>query len=1664
MTSNEMKAARKSVSRGSSIERSYGSGKNGSSDSYDKTNKEIQHISAQIQKLCNGQAAESFNEAPRSPPKKNEPKIMVKVNVTTRGTSPTKPSSDIPRTRTRTETVAKTIEKTISRPLNRPEMADKEIQSDRMDDTTRSSRYAFSSPRSASSYSSSYSPVSYPSSRMTGVRSVRDVSSSPVTSSSSPSSNRTTSSSKTPKSPESKSSSKSSGSPTTNGCLKWTNKDFRKSALNMGNTPPTTTPSTPTSSSDATKQVQMLFQEPQNATQQRESSTESETCSSSSLSESPSSQEQRAAQTSVSIDEMPTTYVNDQSQPKTDQPKSFLAKNFSPVKIKIQNKSNSSLDQHWLDDTTVSDSLDTERIWSPDTNISFNLDSRMTPVCEKSKENSREGSVKPGFKIKSIQSGERAWWLGSDSDKSGKTSRNSLRWTEEENEQVTEEIERVLERANQNEELGDRASPEGVEDRKSPYDNVPLVTTVTIKLPSKTVTPVKSEPEKPKFISRYSNIDDILGGTTSLCNAFSPISDRIFAFEECQEISPDQVKIHDSSAQIPIIKPVLGESTDEPYEAPPKKLDDASLQVYKDGDYGSYLDLESSLAEQLDEIEGLNESRKNSLVVRTQLSVRVHVIIEKLNKSEGRELRKALFTLKQIFQEDKDLVHGFVALGGLNCLVKIGRNADQNHQNYILRALGQVMLYVDGMDGVMKHKLTIEWLYSLIGSKYRLVVKTALKLLLVFVEYSENNCYTFVDAIRAVDASRGLIPWSNIMKLLKDYENADTELLIYATSLINKTLSGLSDQDVFYDESDFLEQQGMEGIIQRYMSRPGTDLDLLDQLQLYELVLRLEDGDVTNDQVPDNTVRKTPRYRTVNTDIERKSRRHSSGYIPAAIPSPPINGHYDPFDEDSSSSGAGEMSKSLLEARNSDNGESAGTTPYLRKRRDRAERQKSLLKEQLEMAAANKLNEDRIDEQNTHLDGDQQVLSQLKRDQTVKDLTQKLSNLPLSPTMVNPDAKSPVGDMTGLISKAKEGLSKSKSKNDLMKSPSANECIKPEPKKSETDIQWEELVNNFDRELKLCDLDFTDLQEDDDVSEAQANLSMKIPPPPPIFGMAPMAPMMNGMGMPPGPPKMMMPPPMMMMNGNANDKGAGNTDTIKKNRKTVKLFWKEVRDDLMPRNGGPTIWDELPVSEIDTEKLEFLFESRAKDLQSKKQQEMNKNKEIIVLDHKRSNAINIAITKLPPSRAIKTAIMKMDSTVVTREGIDKLLNMLPTEEERGKIQEAQLANPDLPLGSAEQFLLTLSSISELSPRLKLWAFKLDFENIEKEIAEPLMDLKQGIELLRKNATFKAILSTLRSIGIFLNGAPVKGFQIDYLAKVPEVKDTVQKHSLLHHLCHMVMEATPSTTDLYSEIGPITRASKTDFGELAHNIIYLETECKASWDRLSLISKHAETAQQLKQKLFDFLTDAAERIIILDIIHRRVLNRYRKFLTWLSIPQHRINEMRPNEFCRIISEFALEYRTTRERVQQQLEKKLNHRERNKTRGKLIIDIEKAKALTNEDKADAELRQILGTPKADTPEVMNGNFTWRRRKAGSIHLDSGIPISKAMQDNDDELIETLVKTATKPATPRQVPRERKRSRNADRKSLRRTLKNGLFDGEESKAAVFFSSNGIVTNTTI
>uniref|UniRef100_A0A2K5EHA5 Formin homology 2 domain containing 3 n=1 Tax=Aotus nancymaae TaxID=37293 RepID=A0A2K5EHA5_AOTNA len=1230
----------------------------------------------------------------------------------------------------------------------------------------------------------------------------------------------------------------------------------------------------------------------------------------------------------------------------------------------------------------------------------------------------------------------------------------------------------------------------------------------------------------------------------------------------------------------------------------PHKLDDCTLQLSHNG---AYLDLEATLAEQRDELEGFQDDagrgKKHSIILRTQLSVRVHACIEKLYNSSGRDLRRALFSLKQIFQDDKDLVHEFVVAEGLTCLIKVGAEADQNYQNYILRALGQIMLYVDGMNGVINHNETIQWLYTLIGSKFRLVVKTALKLLLVFVEYSESNAPLLIQAVTAVDTKRGVKPWSNIMEILEEKDGVDTELLVYAMTLVNKTLSGLPDQDTFYDVVDCLEELGIAAVSQRHLNKKGTDLDLVEQLNIYEVVLRHEDGDETAEPPPSG--RRDRRRASVCSSgggehrglDRRRSRRHSVQSIKSTLSAPTspcsqsapsfkpsqvqdLHEKYSNFGNSSYHSSRPPSGSSVpttptssvsppQEARLERSSPSGLLTSSFRqhqeslaaeRERRRQEREERL--QRIEREERNKFSRDYLDkreEQRQAREERYKYLEQLAAEEHEKELRSRsvsrgradlsldltspaapacpalLSHSPSSldsqealtatlsspGTLQHPQASSgdpepeseaepepeagagQAADEAGQdVASAHEGaeieveraleqepeerasLSEKERQNEGVNE--RDNCSASSVSSSSSTLEREEKEDKLSRDRTtglwptgvqdagvngqcgdiltnkrfMLDMLYAHNRKSPDdeekgdeeagrtqqEAEAVASLATRI----------------------------------STLQANSQTQGLGwsqvprGQPTFTKKKKTIRLFWNEVRPFDWPcknnRRCREFLWSKLEPIKVDTSRLEHLFESKSKELSvSKKTAADGKRQEIIVLDSKRSNAINIGLTVLPPPRTIKIAILNFDEYALNKEGIEKILTMIPTDEEKQKIQEAQLANPEMPLGSAEQFLLTLSSISELSARLHLWAFKMDYETTEKEVAEPLLDLKEGIDQLENNKTLGFILSTLLAIGNFLNGTNAKAFELSYLEKVPEVKDTVHKQSLLHHVCTMVVENFPDSSDLYSEIGAITRSAKVDFDQLQDNLCQMERRCKASWDHLKAIAKH-EMKPVLKQRMSEFLKDCAERIIILKIVHRRIINRFHSFLLFMGHPPYAIREVNINKFCRIISEFALEYRTTRERVLQQKQKRANHRERNKTRGKMITDSGKFSSSSPatpsqpqglsyaEDAAEHEnMKAVLKTssPSVEDATPALGIRTRSRASRGSTSSwTMGTDDSPNVTDDAaDEIMDRIVKSATQVPSQRVVPRERKRSR-ANRKSLRRTLKSGLTP-EEARA---------------
>lgn len=230
-------------------------------------------------------------------------------------------------------------------------------------------------------------------------------------------------------------------------------------------------------------------------------------------------------------------------------------------------------------------------------------------------------------------------------------------------------------------------------------------------------------------------------------------------------------------------------------------------------------------------------------------------------------------------------------------------------------------------------------------------------------------------------------------------------------------------------------------------------------------------------------------------------------------------------------------------------------------------------------------------------------MQEVKNRLTNKDDRSKISNEMMRPS----------GDASGLISAAKEGLNRA-SKPEVPREPQS--LVLEAEKKTESDMQWERIQRRLKRQLKIKDMDFTDLKEEEDEDvfctpnrnlDISAGILDGLPPPPPP-GM-PGPPLLPGMvGPPPPPPLGNLPPPPPPLGQVTSTSTAVLCNlppppgsNLPKKKKTVKLHWRTLQNVEAPHPTlkGETIWKELVPVTIDAEKLEHLFENRTNEVKTK---------------------------------------------------------------------------------------------------------------------------------------------------------------------------------------------------------------------------------------------------------------------------------------------------------------------------------------------------------------------------------------------------------------------------------------------------------------------------------
>lgn len=561
---------------------------------------------------------------------------------------------------------------------------------------------------------------------------------------------------------------------------------------------------------------------------------------------------------------------------------------------------------------------------------------------------------------------------------------------------------------------------------------------------------------------------------------------------------------------------------------------------------------------------------------------------------------------------------------------------------------------------------------------------------------SPFNCFTILLLV-VICSTAGVKSWSNLINLLNEKDCADMEIMIFAVTLINKTLAGIPDQDTFYDIVDSLEAQGMDRVIQSFQSKQGIEKDLLKQLAIYEAVLKYEDGDESGQPVDDLIKEHIPKVRSprravVGQRVRRRSTRYTclsgkgslhSKVIDDLVP----NWQNKILEQSLHVSSTGEQAETEqrsdedgVQRRPHDESSGNGSTGSGTRAFDAARGQRASISS-CSSADSYASTTSGASSLYSLTSSEQEPQPRLSLLQPLKYSASRFSRSPIiddmeissetrlettSPVLLSPNQYSASLTPTRKIDRNWAPISNSSShaplneisgssigvkniQQQILNHSISQEAAKPAINRldirspTSTEVTGHKSPVHL-RPLHINDLDFSDLKPDDDTDvlsvssfeSCTTGSPMPMPPPPPPgMGMGPPPPPPPGPGM--GPPLPPPPPPSMMtmMNRGNEDRSphgltsrfsvlshcrsANNSSPtpsmastasnnslengrIAKNKKTVKLFWKEVKEEksLLSRlKRKKTIWDEVKPVPIDLQKLEFLFESRSREVMNK---------------------------------------------------------------------------------------------------------------------------------------------------------------------------------------------------------------------------------------------------------------------------------------------------------------------------------------------------------------------------------------------------------------------------------------------------------------------------------
>ena len=261
-------------------------------------------------------------------------------------------------------------------------------------------------------------------------------------------------------------------------------------------------------------------------------------------------------------------------------------------------------------------------------------------------------------------------------------------------------------------------------------------------------------------------------------------------------------------------------------------------------------------------------------------------------------------------------------------------------------------------------------------------------------------------------------------------------------------------------------------------------------------------------------------------------------------------------------------------------------------------------------------------------------------------------------------------------------------------------------------------------------------------------------------------------------------------------------------RKVKMLHW----DKLQAHALRGTVWEHAGAGDtgVNLKDLETLF--ALEDASKKKSATApsdGKPKVISLIDPKRSLNISIQLAGIRmPFKQIKAALLGMDDETLKVDQLNILALAVPTTEEISLLRE--YSGDKAQLATVEQYFLQVMPIPRLGARIAALVFKGTAEsNLRKVTEEYELVVAAALEL-KNCARFVTVLEGILAVGNHLNGGTyrgqARGFRLETLLRLTDVKAVDRKTSLLHFVAKELKKSAPEVAGLSGELASVKKAA------------------------------------------------------------------------------------------------------------------------------------------------------------------------------------------------------------------------------------------------------------------